>query len=192
METFKEEKKPIQTQKPETRKKFIYLLDEDQTEVKKLSLEDVEDAAKVMLKCGFEVTEKEVADIVKIGMSFGTYVNRMLVGVGLGWPTTFNYEKRTLTGKELNALYMEDPAVLLSHEGRNIRRMLLHEREKEAVKNNLDYSIAYLYQDLPRGEISDYIRETGSQLEKLYLSEQYEFFRTDKGVLAVKKITQKS
>ncbi|MBI5051267.1 hypothetical protein HZC08_00765 [Candidatus Micrarchaeota archaeon] len=188
METFKEEKKVIPAKKEQQKKKFLYLLDLDQTEVKKLTAEDVEDATKVMRKCGFEFTEKEVDDIIKLGMSFGTYVNRMLVGVGLGWPTTFDYEKRTLAGKEVNAMYMEDPAVLLSHEGRNIRRLLLHEREKEAILSRLKYSIAYLYQDLPRGEISEYIRETGSQLEKLYLSEEYEFFRTEKGVLAVKKI----
>lgn len=187
MESFKQEPKLVQKTQP-PKKKFLYLLDEDQTEVKKLNLEDVEDATRVMQKCGFEVTKKEVEDIIRIGMSFGTYVNRMLVGVGLSWPTPFDYEKRSLGGKISNALYMEDPAVLLSHEGRDVRRILLKEREKEAVKSNLEYSIAYLYQDLPRVEISDYIREAGSQLEKLYLSEEYEFFRTSKGVLTVKKL----
>ena len=38
------------------------------------------------------------------------------------------------------------------------------------------------------GSVTDYITEAGSALEKLYLSEDYEFFRTERGILAFKKI----
>ena len=40
----------------------------------------------------------------------------------------------------------------------------------------------------PLKRIVDFIKESGSQLEKLYLSEEYEFFKTDRGVLAVKRL----
>jgi hypothetical protein len=93
-----------------------------------------------------------------------------------------------ITTGEPNALYLEDPAVLLAYEGRGIRRILLKEREKEAGEKGLKYVMGYLYEDIPKGNISAYIREAGSQLEKLYLSEEYEFHRTDRGILAFKKI----
>jgi hypothetical protein len=60
------------------------------------------------------------------------------------------------------------------------------------MNSGLGYSIGYLYEDMPKGNITDYITEAGSALEKLYLSEDYEFFRTEKGILAFKKINQKS
>ncbi len=83
---------------------------------------------------------------------------------------------------------MEDPAVLLAYEGRGVRRILLGEREKETIDSKLKYSIGYLYEDIPSGDIASYITEAGSTLEKLYLSENYEFFRTEKGILAFKKV----
>ena len=170
------------------KKEFIDLLDEDQVEVKKLTLEEIEDAVKIMRKCAFDVTEGEVKTIIEYGMSFGAFVNRMLIGVGLSWPASYDFEKRTITGKEYNAVYAEDPAVLLAYEGRGIRRILLREREKEAISRNYTFSIAYLYEDIPKGSVVEYIKEAGSQLEKLYLSEDYEFFRTERGVLAVKRL----
>jgi len=181
-EILKEEKKE------EKKKEFLHLLDEDQVEVKKLDTEDLEDVVKIMRKCAFDVTEKEVEKIIEYGMSFGCYVNRMLIGVGLGWPASYDNEKRNITGGEYNSLYLEDPAVLLMYEGRGIRRILLREREKSAMEKNLIYTIAYLSEDIPKGSAVEYIKEAGSQLEKLYLSEDYEFFRTDRGVLAVKKV----
>ena len=48
--------------------------------------------------------------------------------------------------------------------------------------------IGYLYEDIPKEEIAHYITEAGSALERLYLSEGYEFYRTDKGILAFKKV----
>lgn len=183
----KETKKDLLKDKKE-KKEFVDLLDEDQVEIKKLTMEELGDAVKVMRKCAFDVTESEVKTIIEYDMSFGAFVNRMLIGVGLSWPASYDSEKRSITGKEYNAIYAEDPAVLLAYEGRGIRRMLLKEREKEALSRKYAFSIAYLYEDVPKGSVVAYIKEAGSQLEKLYLSENYEFFRTERGVLAVKRL----
>jgi GNAT superfamily N-acetyltransferase len=113
----------------------------------------------------------------------------MLIGIGLAWPAVYDPEQRIVKGgEETNAIYLEDPAVLLSFEGRGIRRILLKQREDDAKSAGKAYTMAYLYEDLPKGSIVDFITESGSQLEKLYLSENYEFFKTKKGVLAVKKL----
>jgi len=182
--TKKDEEKTTDEKKP----KFTHLLDEEQVEIKRLDETDIEDTVKVMRKCAFDVTELEVQNIIKYEMSFGAHVNRMLIGVGLSWPACLDLESKSIKGGDANALYMEDPAVLLAYEGRGIRRILLKEREKEALRKGLNHTIAYLYEDLPRGSIVDQIKEAGSQLEKIYLSEGYEFFRTDKGILTVKKL----
>ncbi len=190
METFKhatEEKKEEEGPKV----KFMHLLDEEVVEVKRLDDDDIEESVKVMRKCAFDVTEAEVGNIVEYQKSFGATVNRMIIGVGLAWPAKLDLDDKMITGGEPNALYLEDPAVLLTYEGRGIRRILLREREKEAARSGLKYAIGYLYEDIPKGNIASYIMEAGSQLEKLYLSEGYEFFRTEKGILAFKKVQQK-
>lgn len=186
-EKFKtDEKKEQKTDKD--KKKFLYLLDEDQVEVKRLTPEDIEEVVKVMRKCAFDVTDKEVTYIIDYNLSFGAYVNRMLIGVGLGWPAHFDMKQKKIVGGEPNAMYLEDAGVLLVYEGRGIRRILLKEREIEAKNKNFEYTVAYLSEDLPKGSIEEYIKETGSQLEKLYLSEGYEFLRTDRGMLVMKKL----
>jgi hypothetical protein len=186
MESFKQSEKKLETEAP--KKKFIELLDTEEVEVKRLDAEDIEDCVKVMRKCAFDVTEVEVGNIIAYGKSFGATVNRMLVGVGLAWPAKLDLERKIITSGDPNALYMEDPAVLLAFEGRGVRRILLGEREKEAGSSELRYVIGYLYEDMPKGNIADYITEAGSTLEKLYLSEDYEFFRTEKGILAFKDL----
>ncbi len=183
----KEEKK--EEEKPAVHKrKFLHLLDEEHVELKRLTLDDVEEAVKILRKCAFDVAEGEVSSVVKHNVSFGVYVNRMLVGVGLAWPTNFNIENKSITGGEPNAVYMEDPAVLLAYEGRDVRRMLLREREEDARRGGFRYSISYLYEDVPKGSIVAMIKEAGSQLGKLYLSEGYEFYKTEKGILVLKKL----
>jgi len=186
VESFKQTEKKPEVEAP--KKKFVHLLDEEEVEVKRLGAEDIEDCVKVMRKCAFDVTEVEVGNIIAYGKSFGATVNRMLVGVGLAWPAKLDMESKKITSGEPNALYMEDPAVLLAYEGRGVRRILLSEREKETIDSKLKYSIGYLYEDIPSGDIASYITEAGSTLEKLYLSENYEFFRTEKGILAFKKV----
>lgn len=188
MESFKQETKKDANEKEENKIKFLNLLDEEEIEIQRLTDEDVDECVKVMRKCAFDVTEAEVKSIIDYGRSFGATVNRMIIGVGLAWPAKLDIESKTITGGEANALYMEDPAVLLAYEGRGVRRILLKEREKEVVEQKLQYGIGYLYEDIPKGSIADYITEAGNQLEKLYLSEGYTFFRTEKGILAFKKL----
>jgi len=185
-EEAKKEEKPEAEEKKKA--KFVHLLDEDQVEIKCLDSEDVEDALKIMLRCSFEVTGDEVGKVIAYGTSFGCYVNRMLIGVGLGWPTAYDHAKKMIVGGNPNTLYLEEPAVLLMYEGRGIRRILLKAREQSALSSNYKYTMAYLSEDIPKGNVMDYIKEGGTQLEKLYLSEDYEFFRTSKGVLAVKRL----
>ncbi|MDO8553474.1 MAG: hypothetical protein Q7S22_01600 [Candidatus Micrarchaeota archaeon] len=187
-ETFKSDEKVISKEKESApQKRFTHLLEEDQTEVKRLTLEDVEDAVAVMRRCAFDVTDKEVSNIIEYGVSFGCYVNRMLIGVGLAWPAHLNLKEKKIMNGDINALYMEDPAVLLSYEGRGIRRILVQTRENDAKTKNHKYVIAYLSEDLPVESISDYITESGTQLEKLYLSENYTFSRTERGIMALKE-----
>ena len=158
--SFKQAKTKQEAEAP--KKKFIHLLDEEQVEIKRLTEEDIEECVKVMRKCAFDVTEVEVANI--------------------------DGENKRLVGGDPNALYMEDPAVLLAYEGRGIRRILVKEREQEATNNKLAYSIAYLSEDAPTEKIEENIMESGNALEKLYLSEGYEFDKTDRGIMAVKNL----
>lgn len=186
VESFKQAEKKLEAEEP--KKRFIHLLDEEVVEVKRLSMDDVEECVKVMRRCAFDVTDAEVGNIVTYSRSFAATVNRMIVGVGLAWPAHLDMEGKKITSGESNALYLEDPAVLLAYEGRGVRRILLREREKEAASSGLRCAIGYLYEDMPKGSIADYITEAGSALEKLYLSEGYEFFRTEKGILAFKRL----
>ncbi|MEM2909226.1 MAG: hypothetical protein QW590_02345 [Candidatus Bilamarchaeaceae archaeon] len=182
------EEKKEKKEKVEKKPKFLHILDQDQVEIKILNEGDVEDAVKVLKQCSFEVTDNEVRKIISYGMSFGCYVNRVLIGVGLGWPTSYDAEKRRFVGESYNAIYLEEPAVLLMYEGRGIRRILVRERENAALARNYRYTVAFISDDVPEGSITDYIKESGTQMEKLYLSENYEFFRTERGVLAVKRV----
>jgi len=186
VESFKQAERKLEAEEP--KKKFLHLLDEENVEVQRIDADDVGDCVKVMRKCAFDVTEVEVGNIVKYGKSYAAAVNRMIVGVGLAWPARLDVENKRITSGDTNALYLEDPAVLLAYEGRGVRRILLKEREKEAAASGLKFVIGYLYEDIPKGSISDYIMEAGSGLEKLYLSENYEFYRTEKGILAFKKV----
>lgn len=186
IEKFKTDEKVIN--KKEDKKRFVHLLDSDNLEVKKLDEDDLEQVVKIMRRCAFDVTEADLRNVVKFGFSYGAYVDRILVGVGLAWPAPFDPEQNDLMGDKNNALYNEDPAVLLAYEGRGVRKILLKKREEEAIANGLQYSISYLYEDTPKGDVSQYVREAGSQLEKLYLSEEYKFCKTKKGILAVKKL----
>ncbi|MBN2478550.1 GNAT family N-acetyltransferase [Candidatus Micrarchaeota archaeon] len=175
--------------KDEEKKKLPVLrtLQDEQIEIKKLnSEEDVENAFKLLKKSGFEVTKKEIEQIVKEGVSFGAYVSRILIAVGLGWKAYLNPKKVSISDGEPNAVYLEDVVVSLQYEGRGIRSMLIKAREKEALANKFLYSMAYISGDLPEGGIEDYIKERGGKLAKEYLLRGYEFHKTKDGTLAVK------
>lgn len=169
--------------------KFARLFDEDQVEIKLLDAEDVDDALAVMKKCAFEVTRDEVFKVISYGTSFGCYDNRMLVAVGLSWPASYDPEKKALTARgEQNALYLEEPAVLLMYEGYGLRRVLVKAREGLARERGFSHIIAYLDADTPKKSIEEYIKESGSQLEKIYLEHGFSFVSTPQGVLAFKKV----
>jgi hypothetical protein len=182
---FKIDEKVVE--KKEEKKRAPKLLNSDELEIKLLDAESLEDAVKVLKKCTFEVTPEEVKSIIDYGMSYGTFVDRMLVGVGLAWPAPFDEQTNSLAGQSNNAIYNEAPAVLLAYEGRGLRSILLKKREEEGKNRNFAYSIAYVDED-PRTEVSGFIKEAGNQLEKLYLREGYEFHKTKKGIIAVKKL----
>ncbi len=176
----KAEKK--QVKKP----KIVPKVDIEEIEVKLLDEDDLEDVSKVMKKCSFEVLDDEILEIISFGMSFGATVNRVVVGVGLAWPARFSKRSLDLVDGRPNALFLEDPAVLLAFEGRGIRRLLIKEREREAKRQGFRYVVSYLDEDVPTEDISEYIKEAGSKLEMIYLQEGYFFAKTDKGVLAYK------
>jgi len=176
------DEKEVEKEEQKTAKKkeikFAKLFDEDQVEIKLLNSEDVNDVLSVMKKCAFEVTKEEVFKVISYGTSFGCYDNRMLVAVGLSWTTA----------DKPNALYLEEPAVLLLYEGYGLRKVLVKAREELARQRGFGYVIAYLDAETPRTSIEDYIKESGSQLEKVYLDFGFSFAPTKYGVLAFKKI----
>ena len=188
-EIFAQPEKKLEENQPKLKKKpVLQLWDEDQIEVKKLEEEDVDDILPVLRKCTFEVTRKEISGIISFNMSFACYVNRMVVGVGLAWTARYDPDRKSIVTGEPNAVYFEDPAVLLAYEGRGVRRILLRSREKESKSKSFEYGISYISEDLPKEGVESYIKEAGSQLEKLYLSEGYSFFKTKDGLLAVKRL----
>ncbi|MFA5049934.1 MAG: hypothetical protein WC501_02915 [Candidatus Micrarchaeia archaeon] len=181
-ETKKEEKK----QEEKKRIPEIRTIESENVEIKKLYLEDSEDAMKLLMLNGFEVTKKEVEHIVKDNLSFGAYVGRQLVGVGLGWAACFDIKKVIIVDGIPNSIYLEDVVLSLAFEGTGIRSMLLKSREQEGLIRKFQYSIAYISEDLPMGELEDYIKERGKKLTQMYMLEKYQFFETKHGILAVK------
>ncbi len=183
---IRERKKEVKKQAEKPR--FVYKWEHENIEIKRLDSEDVEESTKVMRKCSFDVTESELQEIIRFGMSFGATVNRMIVGVGLAWPARFDEKAVDVVGGQANALFLEDPAVLLSFEGRGIRRMLIREREEEAKRRGYSFVVSYLEEDIPSEDIGEYIKEAGTKLEMIYWDEGYKFARTPKGILVFKKV----
>lgn len=206
-----EEKKEKEAHKP---KKMELLSDMEHVEIKKLAPADLDDVYALMRKTLWESTKEQIADVIKEGMSYGAYVERMLVGAGLGWPAHYDDLQRGLPSskqparcktfgkamafpneknKEIgkggpNAIFMEDIALLLSYEGRGIMKMLVEEREKEAKEKGISHAVGFISPDWPKGNLGDMIKERGNRIEKIYLDAGYEFFRTKDGILAVKKL----
>lgn len=65
-------------------------IDMEEAEIKRLKPEDTEEVTVIMRKCLFSVTDDEVREVLKRNMSYGAYVGRMLVAVGLAWGTAYN------------------------------------------------------------------------------------------------------
>ena len=184
---FKE--KTVQQKEPEAMrlKKMDLLSDFENMEIKKLDGGDAKEVHKIMLKTLWEATEQQAAEVIKSGFSYGAYVERMLVGAGLAWPTNFDGEKAVMSNAVPNALYLEDAALLLAYEGRGIRKMLIAEREKAARAAGFQYAIALISSDW-EGSIPEMIRERGNKTEKEYLGLGYSFVQGKDGTFAVKRL----
>jgi len=185
---FKEkmiEKKEQADVKP---RKLELLSDLEHVEIKKLGQEEVKPIYLVMKKTLWEVGEAQVADVVKSGLSYGAYVERMPVGAGLAWPAFYDEARQSVGEGEPNAIYLEDVALLLAYEGKGIRDMLVAEREKAAKAKGFAYAIAFISPDWKPGDLREMIRERGNKAERAYLAMGYSFVRGRDGILAVKKL----
>lgn len=188
---FKEflvEKKEEEESKAIKPKKLDLFNDLENVEIKKLTLAELEEVHIIMRKTLWEVSKQQIANVLSLGMSYGAYVERMLVGAGLAWTASYDEKKKNVTQGEPNAIYLEDVALLLAYEGRGIRQTLIKEREKYASANDYVYTIGYISPDWPRGNLEDMIKERGNRIEKAYLTDGYKFVRTKEGILAVKHL----
>lgn len=185
-ETFKVDSKKEEKTEEKKKPHIFRTLDSEQVEIKKVSIDDLEESVKLLSSNGYEVTGKEIEYILKDGLSFGAYVGRILVGLGLSWKSCFDTKKVIMVDGQPNAIYLEDMVISLAYEGAGIRTMILHSREQEALRLGLLYSIAYISEDLPTEGIEDYITERGKKMSKLYMLEKYQFYETKHGILAVK------
>lgn len=183
---------------PAIKKKRTYELaaDKEEVEIKKLSREDLDDVISIMRRAMFEIGKaetKQIEEILKLGVSYGAYVDRMLVAVGLAWPISFDRTTKTLgkaAKRELpNALYLEDVALLLAYEGRGIRQKLVKAREDEAKALGLQYVVAIASEEVPKEEnIIEVINERGTKIERVYLERGYSFFKSKIGLIAFKEV----
>ncbi len=169
-------------------KKLDLLSDIENVEIKKLDSGDVDEVYMVMRKTLWESSREQVTEVIKEGMSYGAYVERMLVGAGLAWPAHYDEKKEKIAKGEPNAIYMEDVALLLAYEGRGIRKILVEEREKAGKSAGFRYAVAFISPDWPKGSLEDMIKERGNRIERAYLAEGYKFLRTKDGILAVKAL----
>ncbi|MCP4648022.1 MAG: hypothetical protein GY852_09875, partial [bacterium] len=127
--------------KQDKKKKFHSPTDVENVEVKKLDVDDVEEASTVMRKCLFTVTDDEVGGILEKEMSYGGFVDRILVAVALSWGVRFNPESWEFEEGEDNAVFLEDDAILLAYEGRGIRELLIEKREEEGEAMGFKYAV---------------------------------------------------
>jgi len=111
-------------------------------EIRLINLDDLKDVLKVFKNAKFDITKGEVEHVLQFEMSYGAFVNRKLVAVGLAWPSNFDpINVKVIVSDTPNAMYLEDVAILKKFEGRRIRSMLITARENEAIKRGLDYVI---------------------------------------------------
>jgi len=163
----------------------------ESAQIKKLTEEDIDDVVGLMRSALFEIGTNEIKQIKEIiaeEHSYGAYVEKFIVGVGLAWPVHFERTEKTFdTGQEANAIYMEEAAVLNEYQGRGIIEMLIEEREMEAKRNGLEYAVG-LCGELPEGDIRENIEKGGSLMQKKYLLLNYRFAKTENGLIAFKRV----
>ena len=167
------------------KKKFHSPIDVEEVEIKKLGEKDVDEATRVMRKCMFTVSEEEIARIVEKGMSYGAFVDRILVGVALSWGVRFNPQTREFEEGEENSLFLEDDAILLAYEGRGIRELLIEKREEEGQERGFSHVVAITSQFNPEEEnVGKVIEQRGNKTEKVLQRRGYRFAKTKNGVVA--------
>lgn len=175
--------------KQEKKKKFHSPTDVEHVEVKKLDSSDVEEAAKVMRKCLFTVTDEEIGGIVAKGMSYGGFVDRILVAVALSWGVRFNPGTWEFEEGEENAVFLEDDAILLAYEGRGIRELLIERREEEGQERKFRYAVAITSPISPEeAKVGEVVQQRGNKTEKALLKRGYRFSKTRNGVVAYKEL----
>ena len=174
------------------KRKYELAVDEEESEIKKLGIEDFEEVISIMRKAMFEIGRaeaKQIEEILKQGASYGAYVDRMLVAVGLAWPIAFNRATKTIGKGMANALYLEDVALLLAYEGKGIREKLVKVREDEARAMGLKYVVAIASEEVPKEEnVIEVIKERGTKIERIYLDRGYSFFKSKIGLIAFKEV----
>jgi GNAT superfamily N-acetyltransferase len=186
---FKSEILETEAAPKQVKKRFHSPVDMEEVEIKKLNSSDAEEAARVMRKCIFTVTDEEVLDIIRRGMSYGAFVDRILVGVGLAWGVSFNPETREFEEAKENALFLEDDAILLAYEGRGIRELLIEKREEEGKAQGFTCAVAITSQFNPEdANVGEVVRQRGNKTEKALLKRGYRFAKTQNGVIAYKEL----
>lgn len=168
--------------------KFHSPIDIEEAEIKRLKAEDAEEVTNIMRKCLFAVTVDEVREVLKRDMSYGAYVGRMLVAVGLAWGTGYNPSNLELEGGYTNAIFLEDDAVLLPYEGKGLRELLVDHREMEGRARELQYAVTITTPLNPDGDLSEVIAQRGTKTERVLMKAGYKFYKTRVGVIAVKPL----
>jgi len=163
-------------------------IDIEEAEIKRLKAEDAEEVTNIMRKCLFAVTEEEVREVLKRDMSYGAYVGRMLVAVGLGWGTAYNPSNLELESGYTNAIFLEDDAVLLPYEGKGLRELLVDHREMEGRARDLQFAVTITTPLNPDSNVDEVIEQRGNKTEKALMKAGYKFYKTRVGVIAVKPL----
>lgn len=163
-------------------------IDIEEAEIKRLKAEDAEQVTDIMRKCLFAVTEDEVREVLKRNMSYGAYVGRMLVAVGLAWGTGYNPSNLELESGYTNAIFLEDDAVLLPYEGKGLRELLVDHREMEGRARDFQYAVTITTPLNPDGDVDEVIAQRGTKTEKVLMKAGYKFYKTRAGVIAVKPL----
>lgn len=163
-------------------------MDIEEAEIKRLKPEDTEEVTMIMRKCLFSVTEDEVREVLKRNMSYGAYVGRMLVAVGLAWDTGYNPSTLQLESGYTNAIFLEDDAVLLLYEGKGLRELLVNHREIEGKARELKFAVTITTPVNPDEDVDEVISQRGTKTEKTLMKMGYTFYKTKAGVIAVKPL----
>ena len=145
VEKEKKEEKPLAIKRVEEREKLKKLYKEgaadiEHVEIKKLEEEDLDEALKIIGSFGIEINEelkKDLLEIIKEELSFGAYVDRVLVGVLLAFGVFYDGEE--VKESPQNSSFIEDIYIINLYEGKGIREKLIEELIKESRERGLKY-----------------------------------------------------